>query len=187
MAPMLPCPPSPSASVTPARSSSSSPVMPPLIAAVMLVKMDLPGKRARPPTKVELIPLPEDPPPEPPEPQAAAQPRTRSSTNRSPLVPIPADPAPTSTDPPFPARARRSARRRCRRLASSRGRCRSAPARASPRPIRGCARPTRATSSTAARKRRFGCGSASTSAGGSSRSSRSAPPTRLSWLRRGGT
>ena len=73
------------------------------ISAVMLVKMDLPGRVLDPPTQVELIPLPKEPPPNPPEPSKA---RPAQSTLDQPVaivpVQIPMGSAVDSTPTPFP-------------------------------------------------------------------------------------
>ena len=74
------------------------------IAAVMLVKMDLPAQILREPTQVDLIPLPKEPPPVPPEPKPAPEPG-RSVIDRPVAVvpvPIPSAPAVDSTPTPFP-------------------------------------------------------------------------------------
>ena len=73
------------------------------ISAVMLVKMDISGKLLDPPTKVELIPLPKDPPPVPPEPSQA---KPAQSVIDKPIavvpIPQPRTPAVDSTPTPFP-------------------------------------------------------------------------------------
>ena len=74
------------------------------ITAVMLVKMDLPAQVLRPPTDVELIPLPKEPPPNPPEPRPAPEPG-RSVVDRPVAVvpvPVPDAPAVDATSIPFP-------------------------------------------------------------------------------------
>lgn len=68
-----------------------------IIAAVMSARLDLPQRILRPPTAVELIPLP---PPPPTEPQPAARPRpSPSAIDRMPvIVPVP-QPAGDTLDP----------------------------------------------------------------------------------------
>src|SRR5687767_8557327 len=74
------------------------------ISAVMLVKMDLPGKLLDPPTKVELIPLPKEPPPIPPEPRATPEPSPSVIDRPVAIVPVPLPelPAVDSRPVPFP-------------------------------------------------------------------------------------
>jgi periplasmic protein TonB len=68
-----------------------------VIAVVMSAKMDLPQRIFRPPTAVDLIPLPKDPPPE--QPQARTEPKSNpSSIDRVPvIIPIP-EPAGNTLD-----------------------------------------------------------------------------------------
>lgn len=67
-----------------------------LIAAVMVVKMDLPSRFISPPTDVTFVPLP--PPPEPaplpPEPRASAQPADSAIDRMPVIVPIPSNDGP---------------------------------------------------------------------------------------------
>ncbi len=66
-----------------------------LIAAVMSARMDLP-QRIRDITEVELIPIPVDPPPEPP--RATPEPAEPSMTHVPAIVPVP---PPRPLDPPI--------------------------------------------------------------------------------------
>ncbi len=75
-----------------------------LIAAVMMAKMDLPQRALTPPTIVDLIPQPEPPPPNPPEPRNIPEPGKPVIDRPVALVPRPLDSAsPVDVTPvPFP-------------------------------------------------------------------------------------
>ena len=72
-----------------------------LIGAVMVVKMDLPASFKAEPTKVDLIPLPKDPPPSPPEPRKDPRPSQSVIDQPQVLVPIPAEPQPALDPQPL--------------------------------------------------------------------------------------
>ncbi|MBA3525985.1 MAG: energy transducer TonB [Sphingomonas sp.] len=73
-----------------------------LIAAVMMAKMDLPQTMIPAVTKVELIPAPTDPPPNPPEPRPAREPAKSVIDRPVALVPVPLDPGPAVDVTPVP-------------------------------------------------------------------------------------
>ncbi len=73
-----------------------------LIGAVMMAKMDLPRTLVPPVTTVELIPEPNDPPPNPPEPQVAREPVTPMIDKPVVLVPIPLERGPAVDVTPIP-------------------------------------------------------------------------------------
>ncbi|MBA3510808.1 MAG: hypothetical protein H0T81_02730, partial [Sphingomonas sp.] len=70
-----------------------------LIAAVMSAKMELPD-RLRDVTKVELIPIPADPPPRQPPPRDVPRPSDSRIDQVPPIVPAPL-PRPAPLDPPI--------------------------------------------------------------------------------------
>ena len=77
-----------------------------LIAAVMMAKMDLPPSILPGPTEVELIPLPKDPPPNPPEPPKVDDPATSVLDKPIAVVPMPSNSGPVVDTRPLPLPSR---------------------------------------------------------------------------------